>query len=117
MKDGLVSSGDEDGEGRCKDDDFASKVSEWAGPTIDCRVLDSMDGSNGSAASHGDVEISTLVSHSIDGSDGGAASRSDVDGQGNCSAEIFGWIGDDDEFLSTFSMLIESILLTNDCCL
>ena len=64
MKDGLVSSGDEDGEGRCRDDDFASNVSEWAGPTIDCRVSDSMDGSNGSAAS-----------------DGGAASRSDVDGQ------------------------------------
>ena len=75
MKDGLVSSGDEDGEGRCRDDDFASNVSEWAGPTIDCRVSDSIDGSNGSAASHGDVEIS------IDGSDGGAASRSDVDGQ------------------------------------
>jgi hypothetical protein len=78
-----------------------------------------MDGSNGRAASHGDVEVfqapSRRVSHSIDGSDGGAASRSDVDGQGDCSAEISGWIGDDDEFLSTFSMLIES--LTNVCCL
>ena len=100
VRDGLVSSGDEDGGGRCRDDDFSSKVSEWVGLAIDFRVSDSMDGSDGSAAPHRDVEVfqapsrnfhmDCRVSHSIDSSDGGAALRSDVDGQGDCFAEVSG---------------------------
>ncbi len=54
-----------DGGGQCRDDNFSSKVSEWVGLTIDCRVLDSMDGSGSGATTHSDVEVFQAPSQKI----------------------------------------------------